>query len=1307
MASHLCCTLPHRTDSPTPIPNARILRRGASCPYLSRTASGLPQTTQPLAPSPEERQPQPQTPPRQHRHHAAALDTHELQRIFVAASLPEDHPHALRFPDGRGILPPLGYAWDATRVQDIPRSPSFVGNLKRRFSRRSFRRVVGSSKGLERVDGEGLSRFADVVGEQTGTSLLGAEEGGYDAEARALGSEEVLEGVGREERVGGVGAGEEDGEGVGRGEVRAGFLTGLEWLRPVLLQRQSFSRFSPEEANVAEIAGRVALRRQLAEDKATAESMLPSLPQAVSSPNLLSSAPSKRASSVQRSTSAFNWEDLTKSVKADAPVVERTRLDYLPRHAWPAHLRGSSIEMQSSLDGAVDPNLADAVAHRDDSTAGAKGSLDIAAPVPVAEQQDSADAAPTAETISINSAPQRKDSGLHLPDMHISQQLRSLSAMSETLSEDSIEAAHQPWNRAPAHGRNLSAVSALMPSIWERVRGEDHDGTSSVYSRPASEVGEAEESEATAEGAEPTDALDEAVCAPIENVQPEEANAYWPLREKGELEVCNEKIPSCGGPQGPTKSDPFPVIPDTDGTSEVSHLLSVEPAESLKGSKRSTSTSGKQSKFFERFTPPKKLVRKRRSIFKFLRPGSRKKNKLQARSISTPTLLGLVNDPASAYDGPADDASVLTVQYELAETPTKSAKAASQDGVEIAPAAVTNRLTVAGQVGEETASSRSPSGSINDTFRTKDSAASQGRRLTVQVPNATERRQSLVEYECSLSTMGDQRRRPSTPNMHNLQEMHKEEDRNLGFSRGLARRLSRTKPLADNAAPLMEQALQKHVEEKSLFRSASKAREQAEAADCPMPVFQTSSFTGDELSRRPSAVGDRFDTLDPMERGELQVPERRSYSVGQLGDPASPSSSRTLPAIPRMSIGKRSTLATSMPSRIGAPKRIGTSLSSWSRYPSHTREKRCGSAKDHDQVVARDFALDIHPHNVAGTDDEASDSEHHSGKPARLPKSRSMTFGGALRHFTDMLPRPTFLGHSVRRTSISTSGKLEYPELEMISPTLTQHGHHGPGTERLHHIEQKLEDIEENVKEYVKEDKAKLHNRFSHDNVSHHPSPFRQGSPFAEAESQPSTPKREKTFMLGPDDDDAPGPPNGPDLDDFLEDEPPHSFLRHRHHDNNSPNPAPETDKRGLSFDGTAETAPTTTPRRPSRANLLADLYKAECPHRSETPASTTTATTNDTHLMLPPATSLNPGKPRSPEQRPPAEFKGSIRRYPSVTVVDDRKGHWRSVSFLSVRSSRSDGGFVRSSTNDLLELVRKREAEEREKLLGSGGEGG
>lgn len=64
-----------------------------------------------------------------------------------------------------------------------------------------------------------------------------------------------------------------------------------------------------------------------------------------------------------------------------------------------------------------------------------------------------------------------------------------------------------------------------------------------------------------------------------------------------------------------------------------------------------------------------------------------------------------------------------------------------------------------------------------------------------------------------------------------------------------------------------------------------------------------------------------------------------------------------------------------------------------------------------------------------------------------------------------------------------------------------------------------------------------------------------------------------------------------------------------------------------------------------------------------------------------------------------PRMYSGPVtRHFPSVTVVDDRKGHWRSVSMMSVDSGKS----VRRSTRDLLETVKATQTLELEKLLGT-----
>jgi hypothetical protein len=119
-------------------------------------------------------------------------------------------------------------------------------------------------------------------------------------------------------------------------------------------------------------------------------------------------------------------------------------------------------------------------------------------------------------------------------------------------------------------------------------------------------------------------------------------------------------------------------------------------------------------------------------------------------------------------------------------------------------------------------------------------------------------------------------------------------------------------------------------------------------------------------------------------------------------------------------------------------------LGAWSRYPSHTREQRTGSASTRDDVKTRDFAYDINPLNVTV---ESSDNEVSSGKKKRgkrkkkragtVPKSRSIMFEG-LRNYARIFTRTSsaeFLHHGKgHRSSISAGGALEHPELEILPP---------------------------------------------------------------------------------------------------------------------------------------------------------------------------------------------------------------------------------------------------------------------------------
>ena len=60
-----------------------------------------------------------------------------------------------------------------------------------------------------------------------------------------------------------------------------------------------------------------------------------------------------------------------------------------------------------------------------------------------------------------------------------------------------------------------------------------------------------------------------------------------------------------------------------------------------------------------------------------------------------------------------------------------------------------------------------------------------------------------------------------------------------------------------------------------------------------------------------------------------------------------------------------------------------------------------------------------------------------------------------------------------------------------------------------------------------------------------------------------------------------------------------------------------------------------------------------------------------DAKAMPPPLLKSTKGRRSPTQQQFSLDPSAAIRRFPSVTVVDDRKGHWRSVSFISVKSSK------------------------------------
>ncbi|GME62953.1 Microtubule-associated protein 4 [Neofusicoccum parvum] len=289
-----------------------------------------------------------------------------------------------------------------------------------------------------------------------------------------------------------------------------------------------------------------------------------------------------------------------------------------------------------------------------------------------------------------------------------------------------------------------------------------------------------------------------------------------------------------------------------------------------------------------------------------------------------------------------------------------------------------------------------------------------------------------------------------------------------------------------------ERALQKHCQEKSaLFLSPEKGG-RAEARG----LFRERSGSGSAISTRSKqsdrkgkapAIGEDFTfgsgeggsrlersptvLLDPLEKGAGEEPVRHRRHSGMLGDELRHSQfSGQLTPDTGVSSGTSTTGQPSIES-IGEEQHItswgGTTLAevdlgdlgAWSRYPSHTRDRRTGPAGEFDNVRTRDFAYEIAD---ASTIEHASfsseeDENTRSGikrlatlrsrkrSKARsgMHKSKSMTFShnfSFLKHYIGLFRSQSeeFRKHGHgHRSSIAESGTLEHPELEILPPVFS------------------------------------------------------------------------------------------------------------------------------------------------------------------------------------------------------------------------------------------------------------------------------
>jgi hypothetical protein len=840
----------------------------------------------------------------------------------------------------------------------------------------------------------------------------------------------------------------------------------------------------------------------------------------------------------------------------------------------------------------------------------------------------------------------------HLSKMRISEQLRSMSQLSGP-SDDSDRLTPEAWtfhrrersncfmtvphvgsnsSRYTHHNSESGIDSGQAPASWGQVT-KGLDTSSSIYSRPTSpEVPEPHEIPANL-AAVADWPLKTKTCSPADNVPPQGDS------------TTTDRQSNAGDDTHITIVEPdLPTIAVSGATHDTVNADSSSSPTALNRApshKSGSSSTSKHSRFLERFTPPKKLVRKRRSIFKFLRAGSRRN---QTRSISMPVLCSPHLRPF--VDGPSDENDLLTVQYELTNEETDPVRSVSLNNL--------------------------PSTAVNES---EGVASSPDLR----------RKPSLAEYERHLSVTGDNRRRSSARDL-NILSVVEENDRHEHVSAKTS--FSYCSKIQDTD-PLMQAALERQLREKALFRSPSKNS---------VPLSESSSLSFLATSwNEPSSAQPQSPGRDPLDS------EGKKASAAHLSPPRTPidGRSRTSSLSNQKPTTSKKPIILHTPSSVSRDSiksRIGSSLDSWSRYPSHTRGDRCASASPSDNIRTFDFALNIKHERIRGTDEsdpfnpgkrvltETSTITRASKKS--LPKSRSATFGNFVRYYSNLFTSPDFHGKG-RRTSVAAGGRLEHPELEILPHVLPADGGSHPVV-YAHELEPlrpghstHTDDMTSSIGEEAKN--ATSSNKHPHglSPPSARPVSFRGDSVF-----KPHSPKQD------PKHETLAASPNNISQSDDSQD---YFSAEHTSTPTSPTNPA----EHNRDLDGTTEITDSVKCPTPSKAQTWSESYK-DC---LIVPPSPATHTDEDAKAMPPP--SLIPNKRRSLAQASQQQFSldpsAAIRRFPSVTVVDDRKGHWRSVSFISIQSTKSAASaasFMRESSNDLLKLMELREREEREKLL-------
>lgn len=539
--------------------------------------------------------------------------------------------------------------------------------------------------------------------------------------------------------------------------------------------------------------------------------------------------------------------------------------------------------------------------------------------------------------------------------------------------------------------------------------------------------------------------------------------------------------------------------------------------------------------------------------------------------------------------------------------------------------------------------------------------------LSCSSASSTRGRRVHEAYEKHLTAHGDDRRKPSCTNLGDLMRT---ESLNAPCSRpsDAAPGISHNnQDRSGKGISLMERALERHQKEKlALFRFKGADHQTERHSSADKPVFSL-SFDDTSAPRRPAAP---LEDIDPLHQDKTK--EKSTHLHPVAGRVATP--------IPLRNHSPSQDTTISDNSVVIVPPAI------WARFSSHDRKQRCGPAGPSDGVTPKDFA------STQPDADATSKKSKKRSLRTRLAFSSGSNDSKLVqlwRYYRDVITS----GKSYnRRTSITTAGLLKNPELEIFYPSVADGCADEPDADE------------------------------TNDSTQYDAQPVPLSPETAELGAE-----EEKASLIR-----CPSSHRSwtSDIDSIVEKYHQHDHEKSsKDICDRKPSPILPYQDRSLAIDGTSEFARSSVIAKKPSAQRLSAIYQKECVYLDRKPCPTLSEedTKVAASIPLPSTPSRIPtpvvGSQRSPAYKlpsgprplnsprstlalrqrpgttselrksvseifPPAKGEEpaltsrrsnssnlkkkevSVRRFPSVTVIDDNKGDWRSISLVSSTGS-------------------------------------